>query len=299
MNLTERQKGIAFALLGSLIYALKSVGVKCAPPARIEFFVFVRFVFDFLLLLPFFILHRNKLRSKQPLLHGVRAIFVVIAITCSVYGMRHLALVDATLLEMTLPLFVPLVAWIWQGKKIKISSFFLLVLGFTSIFMLVKPKLDIFHLASFASVGTGLCTAITSVSINKLSTTDHPLALLFYYYVFSAVLTLIPFAATWENYPQMATVSFWLPFVFISLCGVLFQYTMIKAYSLNPPHIAGNFVYFGILFNAFFGWLIWEETLSVMQILGGVLLIGSGMLIVKNQRDSSDKTQALSKESPS
>ena len=54
MKLTQWQKGLAFALLAPLLYTVKSVGIKFAPPAKVEFFLFFRFVFDFLLLTPFF-----------------------------------------------------------------------------------------------------------------------------------------------------------------------------------------------------------------------------------------------------
>jgi drug/metabolite transporter (DMT)-like permease len=298
LKLNQRQKGIVFALLAPLLYALKSVGIKFAPPAKVEFFVFFRFFFDFLLLTPFFLMYREKLRSKQLPLHFIRAIFVAMSICCSVYGIRHLALVDAILLEYTLPLFVPLIAWVWQGQKITAYSCFILILGFSALFFLLKPKLDFLHLASFASIGTGLMSAITTVSINKLSKTEHLLAILFYFNVFSGALTLIPCLYTWESMPSTYSFSFWLPFVFISFFGVLFQFAIIKAYSLLPAHVAGNFAYFGVLFSALFGWLIWREAMSAMQILGAVLLIGSGLLMIReNQRRTSlDKASLAPKE---
>jgi drug/metabolite transporter (DMT)-like permease len=298
VKLTQWQKGLAFAILAPLLYTVKSVGIKFAPPAKVEFFVFFRFVFDFLLLTPFFILQRDKLRSKRLPLHLVRAIFVAISIYCSVYGIRHLALVDAVLLENTGVLFIPLVAWAWHRQKITAYYFFILALGFLAVFFLLKPKLDILHLASFASIGTGLAVSITTVSISKLSKTDHLLAILFYFNLFSGALSLIPCLYTWESTPTMASFSFWLPFLLISFFGVLSQYAMIKAYSLIPPHVAGNFAYFGVLFSAFFGWLLWEESLSGMQVLGGGLLIGTGLLMIrKNQlRTSIEKTVLAAKD---
>ncbi len=295
MQLTQWQKGLAFALIAPLLYALKSVLIKFAPPTRVEFFVFFRFIFDFLLLIPFFILYRNKLHSKQLGLHSIRAIFAAISIACSVYGIKHLALVDAVLLESTLPLFVPLVAWAWYGKKITASSFFILILGFAAVFILLQPKLNVLHLASLASIGAGLCSAITAVSIGKLSTTEHPIAFLFYFNVFSAALTAIPCVCTWESNFPMDSFSFWLPFGLISLCGVLYQYAIIKAYSLIPLHITGNLSYFEVLFGALFGWWIWAEPLSASQIFGGGILIGSGLLMLRrNQQDSAQKTVASS-----
>ncbi len=78
---------------------------------------------------------------------------------------------------------------------------------------------------------------------------------------------------------------FWLPLLLNSLCGLLFQYTIIRAYSLISPHVVGCFAYFGILFSALFGYLYWQEPLSPLKIIGGALLIGSGLLmILENKR---------------
>jgi drug/metabolite transporter (DMT)-like permease len=288
VKLTQWQKGLAFALLAPLLYALKSAGIKFAPPANVEFFVFFRFVFDFLILAPFFIMYRDKLRSKQLPLHFMRAILVAASIYCSVYGIRHLALVDAVLLENTLPLFIPLIAWGWRGQKVTPYSMFILAVGFLAVFFILKPKLDILHWASLASIATGFLAAITTVSITKLSTTEHLLAILFYFNLFSGAIAFIPCAYTWESIPSIASFSFWLPFVLISFFGVLFQYAITRAYSLIPSHVAGNFAYFGVLFSALLGWLIWEESLSVNQILGAGLLIGTGLLMIReNQRRAS------------
>lgn len=296
MKFDSQQKGLALAFLASLLYTLKSAAIKFAPAAELEFFVFFRFLFDFLLLAPFFLKYRDKLKCKQPKLYFSRAIVASLSIYCSVYGIRHLTLVDAVLLENTLPLFIPLVAWVWLKQKISVSSCCILVLGFCSVFLILRPKLDILHLASFASVGTGLASATTAVIISRLSKTEHPLTILFYFNLFSLAISIMPCLYTWKGLPPFS-FSFWLPFVFISFFGVLFQYAITRAYSLAMPYIAGNFSYFGVLFSALIGWLFWQEGLSPMKILGGVLLVGSGLLMIReNQRRTSLNNAASYKE---
>ncbi len=152
----------------------------------------------------------------------------------------------------------------------------------------MKPKLDILHLASFASLGTALTAAITKVSISKLSKTEHPIAILFYFNLFIGMLSLLPCIYSWKNIPSLYYLDFWFPFIFISLFNVLFHYSVIRACNLIPLHVVGNFTYFVVLFGAFFGWLIWKETLSTAQIFGGALLMGSGLLLIReNERKTS------------
>lgn len=280
---SARQKGVLFALLAPLLYALKSVAIKSAPPIKVEQIVFFRYLLDFLILCPFFFKARQQLASKRLPLHMMRALFMVSSACCSVYGIKHLALVDALLLESTMPLFIPLVLWIWHRQGITLFSSFILSLGFISVFLLLKPKLNIVHIASFASLGTGLFSAITTVSIKTLAKTESPIAILFYFNLFAGIAALALSVYSWESLPPI-TPSFLAPLVMNSILGVLFQCCIVQAYSLISPHVVGSFAYFSILFSALFGWWIWQESLDVLQALGGILLVGAGILMILENR---------------
>jgi drug/metabolite transporter (DMT)-like permease len=279
MKWSNQQKGIAFALLAPLLYALKSISIKSTPPIKAEQIVFLRYFFDFLILSPFFFKAGKTLVSKKVPLHLMRATFIVLSACCSVYGIKHLALVDALLLENTMPLFIPFVLWIWHRQKITLFSCIILLLGFSSVFLLLKSKLDILHIASFASLSTGFLSAITTVSIKTLSKTESPISILFYFNIFAGSLAFIFCVYTWDGMPVIS-FSYWLPIIMNSLFGILFQYTIIRAYSLISPHVVGCFAYFGILFSALFGWVIWQESLDQLQIIGGSFLVGSGLLMI-------------------
>lgn len=276
-------KGAAFAILSALLYALKSALIKFAPQIPLEVMVFMRYFFDFIILSPFFIIYWKKLSTKNFFMHVLRGIIAVVSIRFSIYGMRNLVLVDAILLENTMSLFLPLVAWVRYREKISLNSIWILVLGFSSLFLLLKPKMEIMRLASFASIGTGFLCALQAMNIKTLSKNNHQLNILFYYTVFSGGLSLFPCLRNWDS---THIFTHWWIFALISLFGVLFQYALTRTYSLIPFHVAGSLEYSSVLFSALLGWIIWQETLDIMQICGGILLIGSGILMLwQNKRE--------------
>jgi drug/metabolite transporter (DMT)-like permease len=288
MKWSRQQQGIAFAILAPLLYTLRAIAIKSAPPIKAEQVVFLRFLCDFILLAPLFYFSRKELSSERKPLYIMRAICVVFSLWCSVYGITHLLLIDALLLENTMALFIPIVLWIWHRHKISLSSWFILFLGFASLFFLLKPKLNLLHIASFASLTTGLLSAISTVSINTLSKTESPKAMLFYFNIFSGSVALAFCVFSWDGMPDISfTLAFWLPLFMNSLCSLTFQYSIIRAYSLISPHVVGCFAYFGILFSALFGYLFWNEPVDSLQIVGGGLLILSGLLmILENKRSA-------------
>jgi drug/metabolite transporter (DMT)-like permease len=291
MKWSRLQQGIAFSILAPLLYTLRSIAIKSAPPLKAEQVVFLRFVFDFLILAPFFFTTRKKLSSQRLPLYLMHALCVVLCAWCSVYGITHLLLVDALLLENTMGLFIPVILWIWHRQKISLPSWLILFLGFSSLFFLLKPKLHILHIASFASLATGLLAAISTVTINVLSKTESPSAMVFYFNVLRGPIALALCAYSWDGFPTLSiSPTFWLPLFMNSVCGLLFQYAVIRAYSLISPHIVGSFAYFGILFSALFGYVLWNEPLDSIQIFGGMMLIGSGlMIILENKRSTIPK----------
>ena len=277
----NKQRGVYFAILAPLLYALKSIAVKSAPPARIEFFVFSRFLFDLILLAPLFIKNRTLLPSTQLPFHFLRGALAMISIYCSVYAVRNLALVDVALLENTVPLFIPLIVWAFLGQKISGKAWFILLIGFSSLFFLLNPTFDLFHLGSLAALGAALASGGSAVTVNVLAKKESTVAILFYFNAFGCCLSFFPFCYAWEGMPPL---SFFLPFLYISVFGVAGQYAMTRAYSLIYPHVAGGFFYLSVLFSALLGWLVWNESIRTAQVLGGALLVGSSLLMLRENR---------------
>jgi len=273
-------RGLLFAIAAPLFYVLKSTVLKLAPSTNLETLVFFRFFFDFLILSPFFIKYRKNIHLLKIHLHLFRAVLAALALALSTYGIKNLTLADSILLETTIPLFIPLIFWAWFRQRISTGAVFILLMGFFSLFLLLKPKLDILHLAVLAPLGMAFLTATTSTFIHVLSKTEHPIALLFYYYCFCGFLTFFPFIASWEG----VAPSSWIYFVLISIFGVLFQVTNILAFRTLPIHVAGNFIYFAVFYGVLFDWLFWNASLSMSQILGGSLLILSGIFIARENK---------------
>jgi drug/metabolite transporter (DMT)-like permease len=237
-----------------------------------------------MILSPFLLKHRQLLKTKRLSLYLGRSILVALSIYCSIYGIKHLALGDAILLQYTLPLFIPLMCWVFYKKKVSIKSICLLFMGFISLFFLLKPNLDMLHLASFASLSVGVLGAIMAVTLHELSKTEHTVAILFYSTLIAGSISAVPCIHSWEQVPFSVLWIYILP---ISVLGLVHQYLITRAYALVSPHLVGGFIYFCVLFSAFFGWLIWNETLDSMKILSGILLMGCGVMMV---RENNPKT---------
>jgi drug/metabolite transporter (DMT)-like permease len=272
------RKGILFAILSSFFFALRSTIIKSAPIERVETLLVLRFFFDLLILTPFFFKYRDALKTKRLSLYLGRSIAVALSIYCSIYGIKHLALGDAIILQYTLPLFIPLMYWFFYRKRISAKSVYLLFIGFISLFFLLKPNFDMLHLASFASLSVGVLGAFMAVTLHELSKTEHIVAILFYSTLIAGGVSIIPCIHSWEPIPFSTVMIYIVP---ISILGLIHQYLITRAYAMASPHIVGGFVYFCVLFSVLFGWLFWGETLDTMKIVSGIFLMLCGVMLVR------------------
>ena len=99
----QQQKGIFIALGCAFIFALRLCVIKSTPINKTEVLLFYRFLFDFLLLSPLFFKHRKVLKTAKLKTYLWRSVLVAISIYTSTYGVQHLALTDAVLLQYTFP----------------------------------------------------------------------------------------------------------------------------------------------------------------------------------------------------
>ncbi len=274
----QQQKGIFLALGCAFIFALRLCLIKSTPIKQTEALLFYRFLFDFLLLTPLFLKYRHVLKTSKHKTYFWRSVLVAVSIYFSTYGVRHLALADAVLLQYTFPLFISLILWIFYRKRISPMANVALTLGFAAVFLLLNPAGDVLHLASLSSLTAAVAAALLAVSLHELVKTEHILAVLFYCTWIPGCISFIPFLYTWEPIPVSTILAYCIPSSFL---GVIYQYYMGRAYSYAPPHIIGSFSYFCVFFSAFLAWVIWDESLSILQLCGGVLVIFSGLLMVR------------------
>lgn len=252
---------------------------------RVETLLFLRFFLDLLILTPFFLKYRHVLKTQRLGLYLGRSVAVAVSIYASIYGIKHLALGDAIMLQYTLPLFIPLLHWVFYRKKVSSKSIYLLFIGFVSLFFLLKPNLDILQLASIASLSVGVLGAFMAVTLHELSKTEHIVAILFYSTLIAGALSVVPCLHSWEQVPFSVLVTYIVP---ISVLGLIYQYLITHAYAWAPPHLVGGFIYFCVLFSALFGWLIWDETFDAMKVISGILLILCSVMMVRENNLKAD-----------
>lgn len=260
---------LAFALMGASIRLLSQE----LPNATLVFF---RNFIALLLLLAIPLRHGfGYLRTQIPLLHLLRGLAGLVAMYCFFFSIAHLPLAEAMLLNMSAPLFIPLVAWLWLGETLPWRGRGALLVGFTGVTLILHPDLQQLSWVALVGLLGGLCAALVKVTLRRLGHSE-PIPRTLFYFALIGSLGALP-ALLWDW--QTPSPSTWPWLGLVGLLATLGQWLLTRGLALAPVSRTGIFGYFSVLFGAALGWLCWDEVLGWHSLIGCLLVILAGGLV--------------------
>ena len=218
----------------------------------------------------------ENLVPRHPWWSLARAVSAVLTGVAGFFAFSQLPLAQAYAIFFAMPLLITLMAIPMLGERVGLRRGIAVVVGLIGVLVVLRPgeaDLSLGHLAALSAAVTG---ALTSVIVRKIGAVER-----------SAVLMLFPMLG---NVLAMGAV---LPFVYvpmpvahlglmgiIALFGFVAGLLVIKAYRTAPAIIVAPMQYSQILWAAFFGSVLFDETVDLYTAIGSAIIIASGISIV-------------------
>lgn len=192
------------------------------------------------------------------------------------YGYQMMPLADAVAIGFAAPIFVTALSVPLLGERVGVRRWSACLVGFVGVLIMVKPGEGLLQSgALFALVGT-LGFAIAVIQIRKLSLTDSNSSIIFYFTLFSTLVStaFLPFVWVTPSFEHL------LLLISLGLLGGTAQIAMTQAFRIAELPVVMPFEYVAILWSTAIGYFVFEQIPGV-HIWGGlVLVIGSGLYIV-------------------
>ncbi|MGD9409718.1 MAG: DMT family transporter [Thiohalocapsa sp.] len=281
-------RGAAFIVLGELCFASMGVGIRLVSDELDNtMIVFARNILGLVLLLPW-LAHRGigNLATTVPGLHLLRAGAGVAAMYCFFYAIAAMPLAEAMLLKLTAPIFMPIIAVLWLHERVTPALALALGIGFSGVAVILDPSFTEagIRVSPVALIGLlgGVLAALAKVTVRRLSASEPPTRIVFYFALIAAAISAVPLIWAWQT-PSPAA-GFGL--LGIAIAATLGQLALTRGLSLAPASRMGVFGYSAVVFGAAYGWLIWDEPLTVATITGTLLIAAAGLLATRAVRRS-------------
>ena len=240
--------------------------------------VFFRNVIAAVLVIPFVLASGGlgTLKTRRPMGHALRAIFGLASNALCFVAYQRIPLSSGMAVTMSVPIFAALLAIPLLGEKVGWHRWAAIVIGFGGVLVALDPRGAIQEGSLYALAGT-LCWAMVVIFVKKLSATESPYAIVFYYMVTGAAIATAFLPWVWVT----PTPRVWALYLAVGVVGAIGQITMTYAMKLAPASVAAPFEYTQIVWAVLFDLAIWGVAPSTMTLTGAAVVIATGLYIFR------------------
>lgn len=221
------------------------------------------------------------LRTRRPGLQIVRALCLIgMTVGCWI-ALRYLPLTQITAINFSAPLATALLAGPMLGEKIGPRRLVAVLVGFAGVLIVTRPFGKALQPAVLLALAAALSNAFYLIVTRQLARSDSSETTMFCTSVFGAVLVAPLLFFYWET-PKSALV--WALLIGLGLLGALGHWLLILAHRHAPASVLAPFFYVQIVGAALFGLAVFDELPDRWTIVGGAIVVGSGLYLLYRER---------------
>jgi len=271
-------QGAALLALSALLFSCMGVLIReASATVNNENIVFFRNIVGVIFFLPLLLSKGLKpFKTKRLKSHLMRTSYGLAAMYCFFYAIAHLPLADAMVFTYSAPVFTPIIAYLWLKEPLTRRMLAFSLLGLLGVILVAKPSDALFSNLSLVGLAASLLAATAFVSIREMSDTEPAYRMVFYFALFSSLISAVPLLWAWQPLSSEQL----LLLCAAGLVAALAQIIMSRAYSLAPPGLIGPVAYLAIVFAGVLSLLRWGEVPDLTSIFGAVLIFTASMLSV-------------------
>ncbi|ASK33920.1 DMT family transporter [Alloalcanivorax mobilis] len=282
MKADQPLKGALLLILGEGLLAVMAALIKhLSETLPTETIVFGRNLVGLVVLIPVLMVSGGirDLGTRHLRLHFVRGFTGVAAMFCFFYTIGHIQLAEAVLVKMTVPFFLPLVAWLWLREGLSPRTALAILLGFVGVGIIMRADRGVIEPVMLVALAGAAIMSVAKVSIRRMAVSEPPHRVVFYFSLFATLFSAL--SLLWHrDLPSLEQMLWLLAIGSVAIAG---QFAMTTAYQIARPGQVGVYNYAAVIWAAFMGWLFWGETLALSTLLGTLLVIGAGVWNLKSR----------------
>ena len=222
---------------------------------------------------------KSSLITKQPKFQIYRIITNSIAMLCFFYGLTLTTLAEVTALNLTVPIFTTLLAFVFLKEKLKKRRLSALFVGFLGAMIVLRPDISI-NFGGILILISALIWSVSLIFIKRLTETDSPVTISLY----AGVGMMPPTFIAAYPYLIMPNLYQFIIILFIAITGTIAQTLLNSAFKRGQLAILLPFDYLKLIWSVLIGYTIFVESTQISLWIGGTLIVGASSYIAWRER---------------
>tara|TARA_B100000676_G_scaffold276341_1_gene297197 strand:- start:14124 stop:15062 length:939 start_codon:yes stop_codon:yes gene_type:complete len=215
-------------------------------------------------------------RTKRFRLHVLRFACFFVALGAFIEAVRQISLADAVAVSFAAPLLMTALSVPLLGEKVGIRRWTAVAVGLLGVVVITNPSTGIFQISALWALLSALAYGLAIIVTRVATKTEETIVTVFWLNAIY-VITMPLFA------PFEWIVPSWNAIGLMAGCGLIVlvaQLTAVQACVLAPPQVLAPFDYTAMVWATLLGFAIWGDLPTWTVVIGGAILIASGLYIL-------------------
>jgi drug/metabolite transporter (DMT)-like permease len=222
----------------------------------------------------------RPMATRQPVLHFLRAAFLITEVCVIVQSYTMIGLVQTHAVFACCPLLIAALAGPLLGEKVPLARWIAIGCGFAGILVILQPGSGVFSLLALLPLLSALMYALYSLMTRKAAARDSSLVSLFWSGIIGAALMTPIGLFTW----QPISGPDWGFMFFYGLMAVLANWLVIRAYELAEASALQPFAYLQLVFVSAIGVAVFDEDIRANVVVGAAIVVLAGLFTLVRSR---------------
>ncbi|NNC50392.1 MAG: DMT family transporter [Flaviramulus sp.] len=215
------------------------------------------------------------LNNKIPILGNNRKLLVlrglvgVTSMTLFFMSTKYLPIGTAVSLRYMAPIFAAIFAVFLLNEKIKLWQWFFFAMAFFGVVVLKGFDIELSTIGLILIFISAIFSGLVYIIISKIGTSDHPVVVVNYFMVISAIVGGVLSINNWVN----PVGTEWILLFGLGVFGYFGQVYMTKAFQIAATNQIAPLKYLEVIFTLLLGVFIFAEVYTVWSLLGIALII--------------------------
>lgn len=280
--------GIVIMLIASLLVTINDALIKeILKTIGTTQILFLRGVFAlFSLLIYCFVRNRlSDFKVQNPKQTLVLSSLAVLSLLSFTFALQYIPLATAIVLAYTSPIFVCLLSPLLIQEPVSKWQWLYVFICFIGVFLIVSPQSGGITWIILLPLLAGLVIAIRDLVIRKFVTMNNTMNLSIMVHLLTVLVSALFFETEWLKLDGQV----WLLLALSGLAVAAGSTGMIIALKYASVASLSAIKYTCVLWGAVIGWFVFQESISNVGIVGGLLIITGGLLVAKYEYQGSTK----------
>ena len=281
-------RGILLMSAAVSVFTLMSAFVKAGERVPAGEFMFFRSIFAVPVIFAWLWASgalRGGVTTRNYRGHAFRGIAGSCAMFLGFAGVKFLPLPEVTAIRFVTPVVMVILAALMLGERLRLIRISAVLIGLLGVVIITAPRFSAGFgsteaLGALLTLGSATMAAFAQVFVKSMSGKESTAAIVFYFSMTAAVLSLLTLPFGWV----MPRGLEWVWLIGAGLIGGVGQILLTASYRHADAGVIAPFSYVSMLWSIVIGFFWFGDVPTWTMLAGAALIIGAGLAIVLRER---------------